>query len=434
MEARFKSSSHDGSRPPCLYLLPMHAQCTQQEQSEKNTTTELENFSVHTHTQADQYKHVLRAPAMALVPPASTSTSSSAVNPSPNLNSSQYNGKIIIASLSMLCFVVLFILALHIYAKWFWRLSTRRQQSLWRRRHAAPFQDHEEPLTAGLDKSVVDSLPTFTYKLSEVFAQEGGALECAVCLSEFQENEKGRLLPKCCHSFHTKCIDMWFLSHTTCPLCRTSADPRDTRELPTNAVAIAGELELGVLARHEQSTLPQPGLRLLRDGDAQPHTPLEPTTGDANDGESLPLPGWRWRRSTSDRFSQSPQAGVQFPTNVLFWGNNAHVTSHASSLQSPPPCLEHGQRGARSLPHTAIEIPRRNADNVMAPRCASSGASQGYASARQDQQQSKLPGAGLNVFKRLLSRERKVFPTEQDVGGSCRHPSGQSSSTATSGS
>lgn len=45
-------------------------------------------------------------------------------------------------------------------------------------------------------------------------------LECAVCLSEFVKNETGRVLPECNHGFHLECIDMWFLSNSTCPLCR----------------------------------------------------------------------------------------------------------------------------------------------------------------------------------------------------------------------
>lgn len=50
-------------------------------------------------------------------------------------------------------------------------------------------------------------------------------MECAVCLSEFREGEVGRKLPKCNHSFHIDCIDMWFLSHSTCPLCRAGVQP-----------------------------------------------------------------------------------------------------------------------------------------------------------------------------------------------------------------
>lgn len=47
-----------------------------------------------------------------------------------------------------------------------------------------------------------------------------GDLECAVCLSEFGEEETLRLLPKCSHAFHPDCIDEWLATHTSCPVCR----------------------------------------------------------------------------------------------------------------------------------------------------------------------------------------------------------------------
>ncbi|XP_031372553.1 RING-H2 finger protein ATL32-like [Punica granatum] len=44
---------------------------------------------------------------------------------------------------------------------------------------------------------------------------------CSVCLAEFQDGEDMRLLPRCSHSFHVLCIDMWLYSHPDCPVCRT---------------------------------------------------------------------------------------------------------------------------------------------------------------------------------------------------------------------
>nr|XP_009588993.1 RING-H2 finger protein ATL46-like isoform X2 [Nicotiana tomentosiformis] len=44
--------------------------------------------------------------------------------------------------------------------------------------------------------------------------------DCAVCLCEFSEHDKLRLLPLCSHAFHIHCIDTWLLSNSTCPLCR----------------------------------------------------------------------------------------------------------------------------------------------------------------------------------------------------------------------
>ncbi|CAD6235049.1 unnamed protein product [Miscanthus lutarioriparius] len=52
-----------------------------------------------------------------------------------------------------------------------------------------------------------------------------GALECAVCLNEFDDNEMLRLLPKCPHVFHPDCIDTWLTSHVTCPICHANLVP-----------------------------------------------------------------------------------------------------------------------------------------------------------------------------------------------------------------
>uniref|UniRef100_A0A0D9VPL3 RING-type E3 ubiquitin transferase n=1 Tax=Leersia perrieri TaxID=77586 RepID=A0A0D9VPL3_9ORYZ len=45
--------------------------------------------------------------------------------------------------------------------------------------------------------------------------------ECAVCLSEFAERERVRLLPNCSHAFHIDCIDTWLQGNARCPFCRS---------------------------------------------------------------------------------------------------------------------------------------------------------------------------------------------------------------------
>ncbi|CAN6825371.1 unnamed protein product [Brassica oleracea] len=49
--------------------------------------------------------------------------------------------------------------------------------------------------------------------------------ECAICLSEFSEEDTVRLITMCRHGFHSVCIDLWFESHKTCPVCRCELDP-----------------------------------------------------------------------------------------------------------------------------------------------------------------------------------------------------------------
>ncbi|CAN4079268.1 unnamed protein product [Withania somnifera] len=72
---------------------------------------------------------------------------------------------------------------------------------------------------SGLDQAFIDSLPVFMYK--EVVGPKE-PFDCSVCLCEFSEKDKLRLLPTCSHAFHINCIDTWLLSNSTCPLCRAT--------------------------------------------------------------------------------------------------------------------------------------------------------------------------------------------------------------------
>ncbi|OAY41822.1 RING-H2 finger protein ATL52 [Manihot esculenta] len=95
----------------------------------------------------------------------------------------------------------------------------------------------------GLDESVIKNITVCKFKKGDGFV-EGS--DCSVCLSEFQENENLRLLPKCNHAFHLPCIDTWLKSHASCPLCRANilpcqpppppSPPPQTQETPVNTV------------------------------------------------------------------------------------------------------------------------------------------------------------------------------------------------------
>ncbi|CAK9159133.1 unnamed protein product [Ilex paraguariensis] len=71
--------------------------------------------------------------------------------------------------------------------------------------------------TVGLQQSDIDSITVLKYRKDEGVIE---GTDCSVCLSEFEEDESLRLLPKCSHAFHIPCIDTWLRSHKNCPLCR----------------------------------------------------------------------------------------------------------------------------------------------------------------------------------------------------------------------
>ncbi|KAL0857421.1 hypothetical protein Bca101_062575 [Brassica carinata] len=89
----------------------------------------------------------------------------------------------------------------------------------------------------GLDPAVLRTLPVFAF--SDVTHKD--PIDCAVCLSEFEEGEAGRVLPGCKHAFHVECIDMWFHSHSTCPLCRSLVQPPATTLEEQIVIAISHE-------------------------------------------------------------------------------------------------------------------------------------------------------------------------------------------------
>lgn len=75
-------------------------------------------------------------------------------------------------------------------------------------------------LGRGLDPELIESFPVFLYSAVKRLKIGMHALECAVCLNEFEDDETLRLIPNCSHVFHPDCIGAWLKSHTTCPLCR----------------------------------------------------------------------------------------------------------------------------------------------------------------------------------------------------------------------
>ncbi|CAM8985785.1 unnamed protein product [Rhodiola kirilowii] len=86
---------------------------------------------------------------------------------------------------------------------------------------------------------IENKVPTTLYKL-RTLAQE--PLDCAVCLSNFEEGVQIRKL-KCKHTFHKDCLDRWLeqdFANATCPLCRREVLPEEeTKRLRLREVSIS---------------------------------------------------------------------------------------------------------------------------------------------------------------------------------------------------
>lgn len=80
-------------------------------------------------------------------------------------------------------------------------------------------QDQWQVAQDGLDEALIKTITVCKYRKGDGLIE---GTDCAVCLSEFQDNESLRLLPKCSHAFHLPCIDTWLKSQSNCPLCRAN--------------------------------------------------------------------------------------------------------------------------------------------------------------------------------------------------------------------
>lgn len=179
-------------------------------------------------------------------------------------------GKTIVVTIILLVFAVVCVVCAHLFAKWYW--NRRHENTTTGRRHQVTAVT---ALRHGLDPTVLKTIPVVIFDPKEF--KDG--LECSVCLSEVSQGEKTRLLPKCNHGFHMDCIDVWFKSHSTCPLCR---DPI-------------------------------------------------PNQNESSSNSSSP-------EETVVPIEENPGQRPNFPTNVLFCGNETQVSTFR-------PCLEDSHQG-----------------------------------------------------------------------------------------
>ncbi|KAF7110016.1 hypothetical protein CFC21_110184 [Triticum aestivum] len=119
--------------------------------------------------------------------------------------------------------------------------------------------------SGGVDPELLRSLPVTVYRAGPKGSTDDVGVECAVCLTELEDGEEARFLPRCGHGFHTECVDMWLASHTSCPLCRATVGKPDASQaltptslpsLPPEPVNYAGNLPASVLLGvSDQATL-----------------------------------------------------------------------------------------------------------------------------------------------------------------------------------
>uniref|UniRef100_K3Z0U2 RING-type E3 ubiquitin transferase n=2 Tax=Setaria italica TaxID=4555 RepID=K3Z0U2_SETIT len=146
----------------------------------------------------------------------------------------------------------------------------------------------------GLDPAALAALPVVPYAEIRKHKSGGGVLECAVCLTAFDDGDELRLLPQCSHAFHPECIDPWLEGHVTCPLCRGNLEKpvplpspdKPPRQMP-EAVAVRVEAENDEERKEEDAALEK--LRCARRAARMPRSrstgPSASTTAAAETGD-----------------------------------------------------------------------------------------------------------------------------------------------------
>ncbi|KAI4356146.1 hypothetical protein L6164_000192 [Bauhinia variegata] len=93
----------------------------------------------------------------------------------------------------------------------------------------------------GLKKRDLSQIPVIVYGSGANIP----ATECPICLGEFEKGDKVRMLPKCNHAFHVRCIDRWLMSNSSCPTCRHSLLDKSANSNTNQEVAGARPPENG---------------------------------------------------------------------------------------------------------------------------------------------------------------------------------------------
>ncbi|CAA7018514.1 unnamed protein product [Microthlaspi erraticum] len=288
-----------------------------------------------------------------------------------NLEGEEMMGKVILFVVVSLFAAILFLLLLHLYARLFWwRVEQHFNLNLirsddpgstvhvigrhnQRRRFIFAQAQEDPPRNTGLDSSLLQSIPVVVFKSTDF--KDG--IECSVCLSDLVDGDKARVLPRCNHGFHVDCIDMWFQSHSTCPLCRNTV----------------GSVE-------------------------------EETTHGGNEGLSQNQNFESGHSSNQQNPSHQDQSSVlgvsteplNFPTNVLVWGDHNQVRSQGVIVTgNDHHQIESTTIGNRAQEVTAlvVDIPANSSENLTE---------------RIQEEEPKSPMfTRLRSLTKFLSREKK---------------------------
>ncbi|KAI9117532.1 hypothetical protein K1719_011698 [Acacia pycnantha] len=107
---------------------------------------------------------------------------------------------------------------------------------------------HRQPVSLALSmvslpapESIVDSFPLKCHKKIDTADNGNDAGQCYICLAEYEEGDKIRVLP-CNHEYHMSCVDKWLKEiHGVCPLCRGNVCGGSNESSASNAPEVPSQ-------------------------------------------------------------------------------------------------------------------------------------------------------------------------------------------------
>ncbi|KAH9330247.1 hypothetical protein KI387_002355, partial [Taxus chinensis] len=138
-------------------------------------------------------------------------------------------------ALVLLCGGMALLVLIYMWLAWYVSLRASRRGSGNESNHSSSKGGH------GLSKSDIRKLPTVVCNTHHPEKHEdekkssdelciNGDLDCSVCLEQFKDGDECLLMPTCRHCFHVACASAWLSKSPICPLCRTTALPKDDEQ------------------------------------------------------------------------------------------------------------------------------------------------------------------------------------------------------------
>ncbi|KAB5559015.1 hypothetical protein PHYPO_G00023980 [Pangasianodon hypophthalmus] len=147
-------------------------------------------------------------------------------------------------------------------------------------------QDRHRARRSRLRKDQLKKLPVHKYKKGDVYDV------CAICLDEYEEGEKLRVLP-CSHAYHCKCVDPWLTkTKRTCPVCKQKVVPAGSE---SDSDSDSGGDESDEVSESTPLLRPHPPARIRTPSLTSTHSastgPPDCSDTDSTEEEGR---GWRW--------------------------------------------------------------------------------------------------------------------------------------------